>query len=115
MRSRDVGDYVYRVSQPSAALGRLPGAEVLTVGMLSPFMPTLLLAADLAILHLLTEDDLFPLLAERKRLGRPTVYEISDNFVESHPGVGIRGWFADPANRANAFALIKAADAVQVT
>jgi tetratricopeptide (TPR) repeat protein len=115
IRSKDVGDYVYRVSQPSWAMGQLAGIDVATVGMLSPHLAELVLAADVAILHLLTEDDLFPLLAERRRLGKPTVYEISDNFVEPHPGVGIRGWFADPGNRANAFDLIGQADAVQVT
>jgi tetratricopeptide (TPR) repeat protein len=115
MRSREVGDYVYRVSQPSAALAGLPGVAVVTVSMLSPWLEEVLLGADVAVLHLLSEDDLFPLLAERKRLGRPTVYEISDNFLESHRGVGIQGWFADPANRANALKLIEMADGVQVT
>jgi tetratricopeptide (TPR) repeat protein len=115
MRSKEVGDYVYRVSQPSAALAGLPGVAVVTVSMLSPWLEEVLLGADLAVLHLLSEDDLFPLVAERKRLGRPTVYEISDNFLESHRGVGIRGWFADPANRANALKLIEMADGVQVT
>ena len=115
MRSKSLGDYVYRVSQPAAALAALPGVAAVTVSMLSPFLEEVLLGADVAALHLLSEDDLFPLLAERKRMGRPTVYEISDNFLESHAGVGIRGWFANPANRSSALKLIEIADAVQVT
>jgi len=115
MRTREVGDYVYRVSQPSIALGREAGVEVVTVGMLSPHLADVVLAADVAILHLLCEDDLFPLLAARQRLGRPTVYEISDNILEPADGTGISGWFADPDRRGNALALMGAADAVQVT
>lgn len=115
MRSTQVGDYVYRVSQPSAALGRLPGVQVVTVATVSPFLPEVCRRADLLILHLLTEDDLFPLVAERARRGRPTVYEISDHFTASHEGVGIRGWFADAVNRSNAFQLARGADVAQVT
>jgi tetratricopeptide (TPR) repeat protein len=115
MRSTRVGDYIYRVSQPSAALGRIPGVSVVTVGVLSPHLADVVAAADVLVLHLLTEDDLFPLVAQRRRRGAPTVYEISDNFLAGHDGVGIRGWFADALNRSNAQQLIHLADGVQVT
>jgi tetratricopeptide (TPR) repeat protein len=115
MRSRDVGDYVYRVSQPALAMGQVPGVEVLTVSVMSPDLVEACLSADVLVLHLLSEDDLVPLLAERQRLGRPTVYEISDHFLAPADRTGFRSWFSDPAQRANALALIRLADAVQVT
>jgi tetratricopeptide (TPR) repeat protein len=115
MRSRDVGDYVYRVSQPGLAMGRVPGAEVLTVSVMSPDLVEACLEADVLVLHLLSEDDLVPLVTERRRLGRPTVYEISDHFLAPADRTGFRSWFSDPAQRANALALIRLADAVQVT
>jgi tetratricopeptide (TPR) repeat protein len=115
MRSSQVGDYIYRVSQPSLALGRLPGVQVVTLATVSPYLGEVAARADLLILHLLTEDDLFPLVAERRRRGRPTVYEVSDHFTAMHEGVGTRGWFTDPLNRSNAFQLLRAADAAQVT
>jgi tetratricopeptide (TPR) repeat protein len=115
MRSTWVGDYVYRVSQPSRALGRIAGVEVVTVGVTSPHLAAVCAAADVLVLHLLTEEDLIPLLQERRRRGQPTVYEISDNFLATHPGIGIDRYFADAGNRANALHLIGMADAVQVT
>jgi tetratricopeptide (TPR) repeat protein len=115
MRSRDVGDYVYRVSQPALAMGRVPGVEVLTVSVMSPDLVAVCLDADVLVLHLLSEDDLVPLVAERARRGRPTVYEISDHFLAPADRTGFRSWFSDPAQRANALALIRLADAVQVT
>ena len=115
MRSTQVGDYVYRVSQPSLAMGRLPGVKIVTVGTLSPWLGEVCREADVLVLHLLSEDDLFPLVHQRKRRSRPTVYEVSDQFAAAHQGVGIEGWFADPVHRSNAFQLLRLADATQVT
>lgn len=115
MQTPAIGDYLYRVEQPSIAMGKIPGVTVITVSTISPHFEALCLRADVLILHLLTEHDLLPIVEERKRRGLATVYEISDNFVADQPGVGIRGWFRDPLNRAQAFQLITMADAVQVT
>jgi tetratricopeptide (TPR) repeat protein len=115
MRSTHLGDYVYRVSQPSAAMGRVAGVKVVTVATVSPYLAEVCQHADLLILHLLTEDDLFPLLLERARRGLPTVYEVSDDFTASHQGVGIRGWFSSPTNRSNAFQLLRGVDGAQFT
>ena len=67
------------------------------------------------ILHLLSEHDLLPIIEERKKRGRPTIYELSDNIMALHEGVGIKGWFSDPVNLALAFQYMKMADVVQVT
>ncbi len=115
MQTSVTGDYLYRVEQPSVAMGKISGVTAITISTISPHFESLCLQADLLILHLLTEHDLLPIVEERKRRGLVTVYEISDNFVADQPGVGIRGWFRDPLNRAQAFQLITMADAVQVT
>ncbi len=115
MRSTQVGDYVYRVAQPSQALGRLSGVQVVTVSTLSPYLHQITARADVLVLHLLSEDDLFPVVHQRRLSRQATVYEISDHFAASHAGVGIQGWFADPVNRSNAFQLLRLANATQVT
>jgi tetratricopeptide (TPR) repeat protein len=114
MQTTGVGDYVYRVEQPSIAMGKIPGVMVITVSTLSPYFERLCMQADILILHLLTEHDLLPIVAERKRQHYTTIYEISDNFMEIHPG-GAQGWFSDPVNTALALQLIQICDAVQVT
>ena len=115
MQTTAVGDYIYRVEQPSVAMGKIPGVMVITVSTLSPFFEKLCMQADLLILHLLTEHDLLPIVAERKKRQLTTIYEISDNFMVLHPGVGIQSWFRDPVNTALALQLIQLCDAVQVT
>lgn len=115
MQTRKVGDYIYRVEQPSIALGKTGAATVITVSTLSPWFEALCLSADILVLHLLSEHDLLPIITERKRQERPTIYELSDNIMALHEGVGVRGWFSDPINLALAFQYMKIADAVQVT
>jgi tetratricopeptide (TPR) repeat protein len=115
MLTRKVGDYLYRVEQPSLAMGKSGKAVVVTVSTISPWFETLCLRADVLILHLLSEHDLLPIMEERRRQGRPTVYELSDNILALHEGVGVRGWFSDPLNLALAFHYLKLADGVQVT
>ncbi len=115
MQSRKSGDYLYRVEQPSIAMGQTGKATVMTASTISPWFEPLCLAADVLIVHLLSEHDLLPILTERKRRRLPVIYELSDNIAAPHEGVGIRGWFSDPVNLALAFQYMRMADAVQVT
>lgn len=115
MLTRKVGDYIYRVQQPSIAMGKKGRSTVITVSTTSPWFETLCQSADILVLHLLSEHDLLPIIDERKRRRRPTIYELSDNILALHEGVGIKGWFSDPVNLALAFQYMKMADVVQVT
>ena len=115
MQTSGVGDYVYRVEQPSIAMGKIPGVTVINVSTISPYFEVLCLQADVLVLHLLTEHDLLPVIEERKQKNLTTVYEISDNFAAIKPDGGIKSWFSDPVNMASAIQLIKMADAAQVT
>ncbi|MHB8770597.1 MAG: glycosyltransferase family protein [Syntrophales bacterium] len=115
MLSRKVGDYLYRVEQPSVEMGKTGKATVITVNTLSPWFDELCVSADVLVVHLLSEHDLLPILEERKRQGKPTVYELSDNILALHEGIGIRAWFADPVNLALAMQYLSMADAVQTT
>ncbi|MDI9570925.1 MAG: hypothetical protein QM278_09440 [Pseudomonadota bacterium] len=115
MLTRKSGDYIYRVEQPSIAMGNSGKATVITTSTLSPWFEQLCLATDILILHLLSEHDLLPILIERKRRGLPVIYELSDNIIAPHEGVGIKGWFSDPVNLALSFQYLRMADAVQVS
>jgi tetratricopeptide (TPR) repeat protein len=115
MLTHKVGDYQYRVEQPSIALGKTGKATVITVTSISPWFEKLCLSADLLILHLLSEHDLLPIIEDRKREKRPTLYELSDNILSLHCGIGVRKWFSDPVNLALACQYMRLADAVQVT
>lgn len=115
MQTSGVGDYVYRVEQPSIAMGKIPGVTVINVSTISPYFETLCLQADVLVLHLLTEHDLLPVIEKRKQKNLATVYEISDNFAAVQPDDGTRRWFSDPVNMSLAIQFIRMASATQVT
>ncbi len=41
MQTSGVGDYVYRVEQPSIAMGNIPGVTVINVSTISPYFEVL--------------------------------------------------------------------------
>jgi len=108
-----IGDHVYRIGQPAEAMGRLPGIMVINVTSMSPFLKEICLRADALVLHLIGEQDMLPIVAERKRRGLATVFEISDNFLAFPPRASIKSWFNDPVNLATTFQLVRLSDAVQ--
>jgi hypothetical protein len=74
MMARTVGDYIYRVEQPSIALGNTGKAAVITISTISPWFETLCMSADILIFHLLSEHDLLPIIEKKETSGGPTVY-----------------------------------------
>ncbi|MBW2103961.1 MAG: tetratricopeptide repeat protein [Deltaproteobacteria bacterium] len=107
------GDYIYRIHQPGAAMGRIPGVVVVNTSILSPHLEILCRCADLLILHLTWEPDLLPIVDERKKRGLATVYEISDNFTALPPSVNFELSFSNPVCLGTVFQLIRMADAAQ--
>lgn len=107
------GDYRYRIGQPGYALARQPGVSVANMNPISPCLQEVALEADILILHLLRDPDLLPLIAERKRLGRPTVYEIPDNFAALPRHISSLFQFGQALPLSLNFQLIRASDAIQ--
>ncbi len=107
------GDYRYRIGQPAEAMANEPGVSVVNVGTTSPYLFELAMAADVLILHLMNEPDMLPVLAERNRLGRPTVYEISDNFMALPDHIASMFRFQDSFPLSLNFQLIRSSTAIQ--
>jgi tetratricopeptide (TPR) repeat protein len=109
------GDFVYRLLQPDSALGRLPGVVTASVTNIISKRFELCLGADILIIQLLGDPDMLPVLLERRRAGRPTVFEISDNFMNFQPSNPAAAFYENPENRACILQLIAESDAVQTT
>ena len=113
MANIGAGDYIYRISQPAEAMGKAPGVIVVNLTSISPYLKEMCLCADVLVLHLISEQDILPIISERKRKGLVTIYEISDNFLAFPSWVEIRSWFEDPINLATTLQLIQLSDAIQ--
>lgn len=110
-----LGDFVYRVHEPAAALGQLGPAEVYDVHYLSRYRDEAALAADILIIYLVIDIELFRLIEQRRQLGKPTFCEINDYFFDIHPwNKAYKSW-SNPQNQKVFTSLMARSDAVQVS
>ncbi|HHJ12900.1 MAG TPA: hypothetical protein ENJ79_00775, partial [Gammaproteobacteria bacterium] len=108
---RDSGDYLHRVAWPGRALGELTAVEA--VQTTHPQALQKALHADLLVIHMVADASMQILMEQRQAAGRPTVFEISDdfcNFPEHLPGAA---FYADAGVQALIRQLAASADAVQ--
>ncbi|MEW5947134.1 MAG: hypothetical protein AB1742_13135 [bacterium] len=92
----ETGDFVYRVIQPDRALGTVPGFATVSLMNISPWKNRILRDADVAVLQMLGDPDLLPVVAERKRRGKVTVFEVSDNFFSFQETNPARAFYDNP-------------------
>jgi len=109
------GDFVYRVKQPDAALGGIPGVATASITIICREAHRLALDADLLVLQLLGDADMLPVVLDRRRRGLPTVFEISDNFLDFQPDNPSARFYEQPESRACILQLISECDAAQAT
>jgi tetratricopeptide (TPR) repeat protein len=109
------GDFLYRVRQPDAALARLPDITTVSLTNICSRRMELLLGADLVVMQMLADPDLLRVVVERRRLGRPTVFEVSDNFMSFQESNPVAGFYNAPENRAMILQLLSLCDAAQVS
>jgi tetratricopeptide (TPR) repeat protein len=110
-----IGDFIYRIEQPSVAMGKAPGVKVVNINMYSPYLKTFCQEADVLILHMVSDQDMLPVLEHRIRRGLATVFEISDNFLAFQPHDPMKHYFSDPLTLATTFQYVHLTDGVQTT
>jgi hypothetical protein len=108
---RDTGDYQHRVTLPGRALAaHLQVAEIQTS---HPAYLTHGLAAGLLVVKMVADPAVLGLIESRRALGRPTAFEISDDFRDFPPSLPGHGFYAQPANQALIEESARRADLVQ--
>jgi tetratricopeptide (TPR) repeat protein len=111
----DSGDFVYRVSQPDAALGALPGVQTVSFTTVCAARDRLMAEADVLVIQMIGDPDLLPVILGRRRRKQLTVFEVSDNFLEFQPSNPSAAFYEDPFNRACLMQLLSLCDAMQTT
>jgi glycosyltransferase involved in cell wall biosynthesis len=110
-----VGDCLYRIHEPGAALGRLGDVDVYDVHYSSRHRDELAVAADILVVYLLLDLEIFRVIEQRRRLGRPTFCEINDNFFDVHPWNRRHASWSHPENQRQFIHLMRRSDLVQVS
>jgi hypothetical protein len=110
-----IGDNLYRLHQPAAALAQLEGVEVVEVHPQARHHDGAVLAADVVVFTMTLDVEVFRLIHQRRQLGRPSICEVNDYLPD------VQAWnpaHASWSDRRALFCfdqLIRRCDATQVT
>jgi len=110
-----IGDNLYRLHQPAAALAQLKGVEVIEVHPQARLHDSAVLAADVVVFTMTLDVEVFRLIHQRRQLGRPSLCEVNDYLPD------VQAWnpaHASWSDRRALFCfdqLIRRCDATQVT
>ncbi len=110
-----IGDNLYRLHQPAAALAELEGVKVFEVHPQSRHHDAAVLAADVVVFTMTLDVEVFRLIHQRRQLGRPSLCEVNDYLPD------VQAWnpaHASWSDRRALFCfdqLIRRCDGTQVT
>jgi len=107
------GDWYYRTFAPGRALAEIDGIFVINVDQAHRRLQQICLDADVLVINGVCSSDLLPVMAERRRRGRLSVFEINDDVQEMAPSNPLARFFAVPENVRLFRRLALFADAVQ--
>ena len=108
---RDSGDYLHRVTLPGHALAR--HLEVVEMQTCHPTYLSHGLQAGLLVVKMVADAAGVGLVQRRRALGRPTAFEISDDFQDFPSSLPGHGFYCQPANQALIEQAARLADLVQ--
>jgi len=114
-QSDTTGDYYYRTYAPGQVLAEQEGVHFVGLTSLHRNRDRIMLNADVVILKNICDPDFLPLIAERKRLGRPTVYEIADDLWNLQPWNAVYLFYQVEENRQLLKTTASYCDALQFT
>jgi tetratricopeptide (TPR) repeat protein len=110
-----IGDNIYRAHDPAAALANLPGVAMYEVHPHARYRDDAALSADILVLTMTFDVEVFRLIHQRRLLGRPTICEINDFLPDVQAWNPAAASWADPRALTLFEALIRSCDATQVT
>jgi tetratricopeptide (TPR) repeat protein len=110
-----IGDNIYRVHEPAAALAQLPGVHMFEVHAQSRHRDAAALAADVLVLTMTLDVEVFRLIHQRRLLGKPTICEVNDYLPDVQPSNPAHHTWSDPRGQYLFEQLIVRSDAVQVS
>lgn len=109
------GEFKHRIQWPGEALTNTGEFQVQNLHIYHPQFEEAVLQADLVILHFLHQDEILHLIRLRAERGKPTLYEIPDNFLSLGSFADATSSLRDPNLRANCFNYARLCQGLQFT
>lgn len=110
-QTRDCGDYRHRTLWPAKALGEL--TPTVAVQTIHPEVFTAIVQTRMLVVGMVVDSDVKVLVEYRKKMGLPTVYEISDDFKAFPENTELSPFYARPEVQAHIESMASMCDAVQ--
>ncbi len=111
----DGGDYLYRTHEPGIAMAQEEGIYVVNLTNQHRKKAEIMTQADILILKNICDPDLLPLIRDRKKNGKLTVYEIADDLNALQPWNPVYFFYKNKENLALVNRLASCCDALQTT
>lgn len=92
------GDYYYRTWAPGVAMAEEEGVCVINLTNVHRRKDEIARGADVLVLKNICDPDMLPLISERRREGRLTVYELADDIGAVPPWNPVHFFYRDPEN-----------------
>lgn len=109
------GDYYYRTHAPGIAMAREDGVYVINTTSEHRRRGEMMARADVLILKNICDPDILPLINNRKKSGKLTVYEIADDLNALQPWNQVYSFYKKKENLELVYLLASASDALQTT
>jgi len=111
----DGGDYFYRTHAPGIAMAQEEGVYVVNLTSQHRRKAEIMTQVDILILKNICDPDLLPLIRDRKKNGKLTVYEVADNLSALQPCNSVYFFYKNKENLALVNRLASSCDALQTT
>ena len=95
------GEFTYRIKNPGDTLAAHPEFDVINIHVFHPLFAQLAIAADVLVLHLLPDEEVFRIIWLRRQARKPTIFEIADNFLSLGDWVAEDDAYRNPRIRQN--------------
>lgn len=107
------GEFYHRIRQPGLALEKTGDYHVINLHLYHSQFPDLALEADLLVIHFVYQPEIRQVIELRRKLSRPTVFEIPDNFLQPGPHVPEEDPHRNPYIRQNLIHYASICDGLQ--
>lgn len=111
----DGGDYFYRTHAPGIAMAQEEGVYVVNLMNQHRRKAEIMTQVDILILKNICDPDILPLIRDRKKNGKLTVYEIADNLSALQPWNSVYFFYKNKENLVLVNRLASCCDALQTT
>ncbi len=112
-QEENTGDYYYRAYAPGIGMAQCEGVYTLNLTNVHRMKHELMRRADVLVLNNICDADILPIVRERKKGGKITIYELGDDLADMPVSYSLKAFYSDPKNLLLIKRLANYCDALQ--